>query len=143
MNANDNPQQSSETPIVKRGRGRPRKVHPPITVPRTGSDPIPYDASSGAVNLDALFGELSPLEMSAADREEELRVVSKNTSVRLSLRDIKEARMAVLIIWLSRKRHIKKAEILKECLKRGLPLYFKEDEEERRKGREFISKMGA
>ncbi len=81
--------------------------------------------------------------MSAADREEELRVVSKNTSVRLSLRDIKEARMAVLIIWLSRKRHIKKAEILKECLKRGLPLYFKEDEEERRKGREFISKMGA
>jgi hypothetical protein len=147
MNDNTSQQSITESPIIKRGPGRPRGSKN-RTVNSQSDVPNPLTKMGGkrrkqSVDMDANFAELPPLEMSAEERQEVLRVVNKNTSVRLALSDPEEARVAALLIWLCAENGQKKATLLKEIVKRHLPEYFKKQRERMQKAGAFVDKISS
>src|ERR1039457_3589819 len=119
-------QSPSEPTIVKRGRGRPLgSKNRPKNIPMDEVGLASRSRGAGEVDLDTLFEELPSLGMTPDERKEALRLVNKNTSIRLSFKKPEEARLAILIIWLNKKRNVKKATFLKECFKLGVPVYLK------------------
>lgn len=118
MNNNTSTQPTTGAPIVKRGPGRPRK-NPTMAAPDT--KPNVSDA-----DLDLLLDELPQINLSRLALKKELALVSKNTSIRLSLNDPVELKLALLLVCMSVDSGQKKASILKECIKRSLPVYFNE-----------------
>jgi hypothetical protein len=82
------------------------------------------------INPLPLLKQLPPFAISAEELAEELRIVCKNTSIRLSQSDQEEMKYALALIYLMKKRGYKKAALFKECFKRGLPSFFEEQEGE-------------
>ena len=120
MNANDDSQQPTETPFVKRGRGRPRGSTSKRLWIGEKSKGTPIDMRQFRATLPPMPG------LSDEEFIEDLRKITKNMSFRLNPKNVKELGMAKWLIYFDRQVGIPRAAMVKECLLKYMNLIFAE-----------------
>jgi len=97
-----------------------------------------------AVDPYALLKQLAPeFKIAPEELEKELKALAIGTSIRLSLNNPREAKIAVVTVYLLKTRGYKKATFLKACACRGLPIFFEEQKGEAEAFRKFLSQSSS
>jgi hypothetical protein len=123
MNDNNSQQSIPETPIIKRGPGRPRGSKNRVAItPNTTTKSASADVGDSAVVVMAkrAYRTLPPMKLSEAEFVEEFRKTFKNTSIRPS------EEQTGRLIYLDAVCHIPKAEAVKACLDMHLKGFYLE-----------------